>query len=348
MLDGVRHDWVDCVCCASGKCCKMNSNEGVPFTPAEGFTHLETNVTNPNVDGCVGRADVEIVLTKPANPPLGCPGTNLGCGASCVNAYDGEGNLAGSRAASTALFNEWLGRFTPPEGWLYNGVGKAVPNAWPFSPACTDLRWEFWGPDADCPGPCAAGTNNLLFRYVPDGELCFATGMERTNWIAGKHTEIQAALNAWYAQQEPLEFQIGDCWYQIKPIGIVSYWPSSARTSCTYNKPSGTPNRYCVCAVNLRYLAAVAWQITCSSSPCTMPDYDWPMVLPCVCTGEYEKPGLASTPDCKLYLDSTRREYKEDKCRFIGRYLGVIAAGQIACPPGTTDPNCKCCGEPTA
>lgn len=339
-MAGVRYDWVDCVCCGGAKCCTLDSNEGVPFEPAEGFTKESLDVSNPNADGCVGRAQVDIVLSKPGNPGLACPGA--GCGTTfCQNGLVGN-YPGGSHAAAIELFNAWLAQFPVPDGWAFTpisiaGGGSIVP----YNPSgwnCNNIQLSPWGDDFSCPSP-ASGANNTLFWHEHDE--CWTASADRTTYQNDTWAAFEAALEAWLAGAPRIEWTVGDCEYQMT---FVSWSKTSlAKVACNYNL-SG-PTRYCMTGLRYRYLNRLTFSIKCTSDPCAMADYDWPLVLPCVCTGEYEKPGVTQKPDCSLYLDTTSRDWAEDKCLFLATYKGAIAAGQVECPPGTTDPNCKCCGE---
>ena len=352
MSDGVRYDWVDCVCCASGKCCKMDSNEGVPFTPDEGFTLKQIDVSNSNVYGCVGRAVAEVILTKPANPGMGCQSGTCQTSGKCGETIPStvfQKLKARFKSEWEAQGYEWLTSNESSGGYFgYPTCGNTLLPSQLTGCSKGEFRFNALSTDTTCPESCPGQSQsrkiNLLKKTVNTGVLgCVnpTTYLNNTYWwpdMAAVNARLQADPERVVWTNPSTGYQCEYWMFGVCSTGqTLAYCPKCKYTTCWYYE-------------NIVWFSVpwvgMLWAVRCATDPCGgESDYNWPLVIPCVCTGEYDRPGIAKQPDCKLYLDSTRRGYADDQCLFVGRYVGAIEAGQITCPPGTNDPDCTCCGE---
>jgi hypothetical protein len=282
----------------------------------------------------VGRAKVDVVLSKPADPGMNCSGSCAGCGlpAGVKDQMIAEfaAKMTGYNVASS-LGKQIVGF---PSGYSYpSELTGCNMGALRISSART----------VSCPAGCVYGSINEPSVSQPSAP-CTGCVDPRAWW---RDNRIQPALTAlrasWLAAPTKILITVGSKQCEFWVFGA---WTGSYPDACW---KTGDYNGVCFPVTNV-YQVGVNWLdilygIRCSNDPCAMGDHNWPLELECVCTGEYERPNVSQTPICNLFLENTSREYSNDKCLFKATYLGALGSGLIDCDATPEADDCKCCGE---
>jgi hypothetical protein len=314
----------------------MDSNEGVAFEPAEGWTLESLVVSNNNPDGCVGRANVDITLSKPASSAMACSTR----GDKCIGFKTNDQICAAATEPERrAYFDALLANLELPGDWALNAIAVNGVTSQGYPWANCVAAWTLTGTAVTC--ACATLTPAALAIAAHAPPLEFSTAAARDAAYAAEVAAMTSALNGLIGLQ--IEYwcdnAYGNCHYILTVSGLR--YPTFSKCS-KYQAPN-----YLLCSSRLRYVI-VDFSIECVCDPCEMADYDWPTTMDCGCTGEYTPNTPISTePVCALELEETSREHDpvNDLCLFKATYLGRVDAGTVDCNAEPTDPDCICCGE---